>query len=159
MTPEHLVDSAKLYDYYVNGFTDGNFSHKARVHLSDITPSSSESAPSILSAPSLMDLLNADNIEPADADIAVMEELWFNNPDPYDLDETERTDIELRSPPVIRSSTRFEISTYVKLDDSKLTALITKVDTAGPGVGVVEIHSEPAKVVGKPGEWSVDSFF
>jgi len=158
MTLEHLVDSAKLYDYYNNGFTDGNFSHKARVHLSTITPSPSESAPSILSAPSLMDLLNTNNIKPANADIAVMEELWFNNPDPYDLDETERTDIDLRSPPVIHSSTHFDIADYVKLDDSKLASLITKVDTAGPGTGAIEMRSEPAKVVGKPGEWSVDSF-
>jgi len=79
-----------------------------------------------------MDLLNTNNIEPANADIAVMEELWFNNPDPYYLDETERTNIDLRSPPVVRSSTHFDIADYVKLDDSKLASLVT---------GVTSLHS------------------
>jgi hypothetical protein len=34
---------------------------------------------------------------------------------------------------VIRSSTRFDIANYVKLDDSKIMALISNVDKAGPG--------------------------
>src|ERR1700678_1263805 len=33
MMPEHLVDSAKIYDYYVNGFEDGKYTHRARVHV------------------------------------------------------------------------------------------------------------------------------
>ena len=62
-----------------------------------------------------------------------MEELWFNNPDPYDLAETDRPDLQETDRPdlqetVIRSSTRFEIANYMKLDDSKLTALISNID-------------------------------
>ena len=88
MTPEHLVDSAKLYDYYVNGFKDSSSTISAHVHLSKIT--SSSSTPAVHSAPSLMDLLNAENVEPQGT--AAREELWFNNPDPYDLNETDRVD-------------------------------------------------------------------
>jgi hypothetical protein len=158
MTPEHLVDSAKLYDYYVNGFKDGGSAHTARVHLSKVAASSTP-APATYSAPSLMDLLNANNVEPEQPqDTEAMEELWFNNPDPYDLAETDRVDAAYEKEMVIRSSTRFEIANYVKLDDSRLTALITNVDQAGPGASVVETTPIQAKPVGKPGEWSVASF-
>ena len=161
MTPEHLVDSAKLYEFYVNGFTDGTSTHTAHVHLSKVTPSSS-STPAIHSAPSLMDLLNTNNIEPQD-DTAAMEQLWFNNPDPYDLAETDSDRIhpDLKLQPeenIIRSSTRFDIAYYVKLNDSKLTDLISNVDMAGPGASVMESIAVQATPVGKPGEWSVASF-
>ena len=49
----------------------------------------------------------------------------------------------------------------MKLNDSKLKALVTEVDTAGPGALAVETPgtvSIQAKPVGKPGEWSVASF-
>jgi len=59
---------------------------------------------------------------------------------------------------ITRSSTRFEISNYVKLDDGRLTTLIANVDQAGPGASVPETTPMPAKSVGKPGEWSVASF-
>ena len=152
MTPEHLVDSAKLYDFYVNGFTDGTSTHTAHVHLSKIT--SSSSTPAIHSAPSLMDLLNTENIEPLAHDTAAMEQLWFDNPDPYDLAETDRIDHDLQEN-IIRSSTRFNIANYVKLDDDKLTALISNVDMAGPGASATETTSVQATPVGKPGDWSV----
>ena len=154
MTPEHLVNSAKLYDFYVNGFTDGTSTHTARVHLSKVAPSSS-SAPAIHSAPSLMDLLNSDNVEPQDT--AAMEELWFNNPDPYDLAEADRIHPDLQEI-TIRSFTRFDIANYVKLNDCKLTDLISNVDMAGPGASATETTSVQAKPVGKPGEWSVEKF-
>lgn len=83
MTPEHLVDSAKLYDYYVNGFKDSSSTHTAHVHLSKVTSPSLSSTPAVYSAPSLMDLVNTDNVELQDT--LAMEELWFNNQDPYDL--------------------------------------------------------------------------
>jgi len=66
-----------------------------------------------------MDLVNADNIEPKDVDIAVMEEQLFNNPDPYDLAETEHIDPALQEH-TTRSSTRFEVGNFIKLDDDKL---------------------------------------
>ena len=103
-----------------------------------------------------MDLLNAKNVDPQDS--AVMEEVWFNNPDPYNLAETECIDPALQET-VIRSLTQFDITTFVKLNDSKLKALITKVDTAGPGASAAGmIVSNQPKPVGKPGKWSVASF-
>ena len=126
ITPEHLVDSAKLYDFYVNGLSDGTYTHTARVHLSTVDNSGSSTA--VHSAPSLMDLVNADNIEPKDVDIAVMEEQLFNNADPYDLVETEHIDPALQEH-TTRSSTRFEVGNFIKLNDDKLVALITNVDS------------------------------
>ena len=90
MTPEHLVDSAKLNDYNVNGFKDGSSTNNACVHLLKVTSSSSSSIPAIYSAPSLMDLLNTDNVELQGT--AAREEIWFNNPDSYDLNEMDRVD-------------------------------------------------------------------
>jgi hypothetical protein len=43
-------------------------------------------------------------------------------------------------------------------DDSKLTALIAKVDSAGTSALMTETCSIQAKSIGKPGEWSVASF-
>ena len=71
--------------------------------------------------------------------------------------ETDRVDADLQET-VIRSSTRFDIARYVKLDDSKLTALILNVDKAGPGASLTEITPTQTKPTGKPGEWSVASF-
>ena len=159
MTPEHLVDSAKLYDYYVNGFDDGKYSHRARVHLPTIPTSVTTSAPIVYSAPTILDLLNTENVEPSDVDIAAIEDRLFNHPDPYDLDETERVDEALQVQTVVRSSTRLDISDYVKLDDPKLKALITKVDSAGPGTSVpAQGAVETLKKAGKPGEWNIESF-
>ena len=110
MTPEHLVDSAKLYDYYVNGFKDSSSTHTAHVHLSKVTSPSSSSTPAVYSAPSLMDLVNTDNVEPQDT--LAMEEFWFNNQDPYDLNETDRIDPVLQEN-VTRSSTQFDVANYV----------------------------------------------
>jgi len=160
MTPEHLVDSVKLYDFYVNGFEDGKYTHRARVHLPATLPYGIDLSPATHSAPTILDLLNAENIDPKDTDVAALEEHLFNNPDPYDLDETERVDEALQSLPfVTRSSIRFDVADFVKLHDPDLKALITKVDTTGPGASVpTQKASEPAKTVGKPGEWSIDNF-
>ena len=107
-----------------------------------------------------MDLINADNIEPREIDINVMEEQLFNAPDPYDLAEvdSDRIDEELKAT-IIRSSNRFNIAQYVKLNDVKLMDLIKHVDEVGPGAKSARgAPLETQTVVGKPGEWSVDSF-
>ena len=160
LTPEHLIDSAKLYDFYVNGFNEGKYTHTAHIHLTPVTQTASP-MPTVLSAPSLMDLLNADNIEPADVDIAGQEQQLFNHPDLYDLEETERVDEALR-PTIIRSSVNFNISQYIKFEDQKLSVLITNftnVDTDGLGASSTqEVASEQVKPIGNPGEWNVESF-
>ena len=105
-----------------------------------------------------MDLINADNVEPHNVDIAALEEQWFNKPDPYDLAETERVDDALQ-PPIIRFSRRFDTADYVKLNDPKLIALIKNVDEAGPGAATTtSVASKKAAVARKHGEWSIDSF-
>ena len=151
-----MVNSAKLYDYYVNGFKDSSSTHTACVHLSKVTPASSTLA--IYSAPSLVDLLNTDSIKPQEPqDIEAMEELWFNNPDPYDLAEIDCLDPDLQAT-VVWSSTWFEITNYVKLDDGKLTALISNVDKAGLGASFTKTTLIQAQPVGKSGNWNVASF-
>jgi hypothetical protein len=48
-----------------------------------------------------------------------------------------------------------DVADSVKLDDSKLKSLIS----SGPGMGVpAQGPAEPAKQVGKPGEWNVETF-
>jgi hypothetical protein len=98
------------------------------------------------------------NIELADIDIAGKEQQLLNHPDPFDLEETERVDEALQVT-VVRSSSSFDITQYIKFDDCKLIALITKVDTDGPGASLTQgAQCQQAKAIGKPGEWSVESF-
>ena len=105
ITPENLIDSAKLYDYYVNSFNHPSKSvHTMQVHLSKSGASSHmPSAPATHSTPTLMGLVNAGNVEPQEVDISVLEEQWFNHPDLYDLLETEHMDEELQAM-IIQSS-------------------------------------------------------
>ena len=66
-----------------------------------------------------MDLVNTDNVKPHEVDIPVLQEQWFNNPDSYDMSETDHVDNALQST-IIRSSQHFDIANYIKLDDPKL---------------------------------------
>ncbi|KAJ6489144.1 hypothetical protein DFH09DRAFT_1105493 [Mycena vulgaris] len=50
------------------------------------------SSSTVLSAPSLLDLLNDDNIAPQDVDRKALEKALFEQPDPHDLDETDRVE-------------------------------------------------------------------
>jgi hypothetical protein len=105
-----------------------------------------------------MGLINADNVEPREVDVAALEEQWFNNPDLYNLAETERVDEALQTT-IIRTSQRFDITDHVKLNNPNLIALIKNVDDVGPGAAVQAAAAPTeAAIVGKPGEWSVDSF-
>ncbi|KAF8239534.1 hypothetical protein L208DRAFT_1420684 [Tricholoma matsutake] len=158
ITPEHLVDLAKLYDFYVNGFEEGKSTHCTRVHLPKILKTSTTTS-TIHSAPSILGLLNSDNVDPKDVNIAAVEDQLFNHPDPYDLEETKRIDLALQEM-VVCSTTRFDVANYIKLDDPELKALITKVDSWGPGALIDEsvVANKCDKRMGKPGDWSVDSF-
>jgi hypothetical protein len=158
ITLEHLVDSAKLYDFYVNGFEEGKSTHRACVHLPKI-PKTSTTTSTIHSALSILDLLNSDHIDPKDVDIASVEEQLFNHLDPYDLEETECIDPALQER-VVHSTTHFDVADYIKLDDPELKALITKVNSQGPGALIVEsvVANKHDEHMGKPGDWSVDSF-
>ncbi|KAF7344297.1 Zinc finger bed domain-containing protein 1-like [Mycena venus] len=88
--PENLVDCSRLYDYYTNGIGEGNYSHEACVVLDEVISPSGTTQ--LRSAPSLMDLINEENISPSTVDKDALEELLFNHPDPYDLAESDRLD-------------------------------------------------------------------
>ncbi|KAJ7182160.1 ribonuclease H-like domain-containing protein [Mycena filopes] len=120
MLPENLVGCAQLYDFYKYGISEGAYSHEAHVNLDEVhNPAGTTQT---RSAPSLMDLINEENISPATVDQAALEELLFNHPDPYDLAETER--LAFGSPAVVRTHTVFAISEYVKLESPVLAELI-----------------------------------
>ena len=53
------------------------------------------SAPATDSFPALMNLVNADNVEPQEVDSLALEEQWFNHLDLYDLLETNHVDEQL----------------------------------------------------------------
>jgi hypothetical protein len=72
----------------------------------------------ILSTPSLLDLLNDDNVAPQEGDREALEQALFNQPDPYDLGETDRVEKAISSaldamPRVIRSTTHWAVKEYV----------------------------------------------
>ena len=156
--PEHLVDSAKLYDFYVNGFEEGKSTHCAHVHLPKILKTSTTTS-TIHSSPSILDLLNTNHVNPKDVNIAAVEDQLFNHPDPYDLEETEHIDLALQER-VVRSTTHFDVANYIKLYDPELKALITKVDSQDPGASIVEsvVANKRDECMGKPRDWSVDEF-
>ena len=159
------MDSAKLYDFYVNGFKEGESMHHACVHLPRI-PKTSVTTSTIHLAPSILNLLNSNHIDPKDVDIAAVEDQLFNHPDPYDLEETERVDLALQER-VVCSTTHFDISNYIKLDDPELKALITKVDSWGPGVSNVESDALKTAAAASPwifaprwtSQWAPDTFW
>ncbi|KAF5313790.1 hypothetical protein D9619_013706 [Psilocybe cf. subviscida] len=126
ITPEHLIDSAKLYDYYVNGLTEGNFEHTAHVHIPPTSKSGPSKQPDACSVPSASEPVNTSNLEPTDVDSSALEERLFCNPDPYDLAETDRVDAALQCNDLtVQSSVHFEIDNIIKLDEEKLVKLIT----------------------------------
>ncbi|KAF8230890.1 hypothetical protein L208DRAFT_1279603, partial [Tricholoma matsutake] len=102
---------------------------------------------------------NSDNVDPKDADIAAVKDQLFNYPDPYDLEKTEHVDPALQEM-VVHLTTHFDVADYIKLDDPELKALITKVDSWGPGASIGQsiMANKCDECMGKPGDWSVDSF-
>ncbi|KAJ7033988.1 hypothetical protein C8F04DRAFT_1183736 [Mycena alexandri] len=162
ITPEHLVGSAQLSQWYKFGLTEGNYTHKAtaNVKVSEVGSSST-----ILSAPSLLDLLNDENIAPQDVDREALEKALFDLPDPYDLDETLRVDRTISAdlpqaaqstpPMVYRSSVHWAVSDYVRLDSVALAELIlpkNKESTAPEVVGT----TEAATAAVQDEDWDVD---
>ncbi|KAJ6526862.1 hypothetical protein DFH09DRAFT_1095058 [Mycena vulgaris] len=121
--PENLIGCARLYDYYTNGISEGAYSHEAHVALSEVlAPTAGTTLTK--SAPSLMDLIHEVNVSPSEIDKEALEELLFQNPDPYDLVEAERVDLSDPRPAMARSSTVFAVADYVKLDSPELAELL-----------------------------------
>lgn len=126
LTPEHLIACAQLSQWYKFGLTEGNYTHTA---TANVKVSQVGGSTTVLSTPSLLDLLNDDNIAPGEVDREALEKALFDAPDPYDLDETDRFDTAISTSEapltrVYRSSTLWAIADYVRLDSLALAKLI-----------------------------------
>jgi hypothetical protein len=159
MTADDLVDCAKLYDYYTYGYTDKPpaFSRPhAFVHVPEASQTPTATS-AVRSAPTLLDLLHDTNMDMAapttTADHEALEELWFNPTDPYDLEEADRCALDV--PAVVRSTERFKIADYVKLESTSLATLIeAHGNVAGTGEAMVV---DDAADAGGPG-WNISDF-
>ena len=165
MTPENLINCARLYDHYTNGFSDGNFDSSAHIYLPKIKATSQSTAAGnthYFSAPTLMDLVNEHDISPVEVDTTCLEQEWFNHEDPYDLAESDRSDAA--NPDdinIVRCNTRWKIADFVKLDSSPLSSLIKYLagETDAPIIGAIQAHSyEVTGPVGTPGDWNIDDY-
>ncbi|KIK63360.1 hypothetical protein GYMLUDRAFT_57585 [Collybiopsis luxurians FD-317 M1] len=85
----------------------------------------------LLSALTLMDLLNNHELLPEDVDQDALQEALFNAPDPYDLHKTEHLDavcaadlVDEDGRFVLWSSDCWAVSAFVKLDSPALQELI-----------------------------------
>lgn len=150
--PENLIDSAKLYDYYVNDSNDWSKSaYTAWAHLNMSGSSShTSSAPATDSFLALMNLVNADNVEPQDVDLLALEEQWYNHLDPYDLSETKHVDEQLWQPSFKPQNTLMPLITWSQAHQEHW------YHQAWSCYGTW--WSQKAAIVGMPGEWSIDSF-
>ncbi|KAJ6583213.1 hypothetical protein B0H10DRAFT_1962298 [Mycena sp. CBHHK59/15] len=149
MTPEHLIATAQLSQWYKFGLTEGNYTHSATANVKISTVGSSST---VLSTPSLLDLLNDDDVAPQDVDREALEQALFNHPDPYDLAETDRVDNAISSsletvPRVIRSSTHWVCS-------SRKSHLGR--EEKGPAEGVVQSQAAEATVEPENQDWDVE---
>lgn len=156
--PENLVNCARLYDYYKNGISEGEYTHTAHVELDEVLAPSGQTARR--SAPSLMDLVHEENISPSAADQDALEDLLFNHPDPFDLAETERVDFS--DPPagatvVTRSQTVFAIGEYIKLDSAALAQLLQPSDEPHPTARGSAAVPDTIQA-GKHDDWSINDF-
>lgn len=157
LTPEHLIACAQLSQWYKFGLTEGDYKHcaTANVKVSQVGSSST-----VLSTPSLLDLLNDDDVAPQDVDQEALEKALFDQPDPYDLDETDRVDTTISSdanvvPRVQRSATHWAVADFVRLDSVPLAKLISagKKDDAGALAVAVAPQATPAV---ESEDWDVD---
>ncbi|KAJ7744960.1 hypothetical protein DFH07DRAFT_19691 [Mycena maculata] len=158
ITPEHLIACAQLVQWYMFGLTEGKYKHSAtgNVKVSDVGSSST-----VLSAPTLLDLLNDDDVSPEDVNREALEEALFDRPDPYDLDETDRFDATLSAdtsnsgPRVYRSSVRWAAAEYVKLDSPALKNLISPPKDQGADAQPVSVTHKPAAAAEEE-DWDVE---
>ncbi|KAJ6542136.1 hypothetical protein B0H10DRAFT_1970690 [Mycena sp. CBHHK59/15] len=160
MTPEHLIATAQLSQWYKFGLTECNYTHSA---TANVKVSAVGSSSTVLSTPSLLDLLNDNDVAPQDVDREALEQALFNQPDPYDLAETDRVDNTISSsletvPRVIRSSTHWAVEDYIRLDSVPLARVISagRKKDAGPAEGVVQSQAAEATVEPENQDWDVE---
>ncbi|KAJ7848134.1 hypothetical protein B0H14DRAFT_2583155 [Mycena olivaceomarginata] len=108
-----------------------------------LKPSMVGSSSTILSTPSLLDLLNDDDVAPQDFDREALEQALFNQPDPYDLAETDP---------------RGQFEDYIRLDSVLLEKIISagkKKDMVAPE-GVVPSQMAEATVEAGNEDWDIE---
>ncbi|CAK5274220.1 unnamed protein product [Mycena citricolor] len=149
MTAENLVHSAQLSQWYKHGLSEGNYQHTstANIRVSNVDLSTETTV--TLSAPTLMDLLNDQNVDPTVEDQEALEKMLFEQEDPFDLDECDRVDSTVNSEPahvaptqtpfITRMSTRWAVTDFVRLDSPALGKLI--IPSASPEVASVRPKS------------------
>ncbi|KAJ7748145.1 hypothetical protein B0H14DRAFT_3604380 [Mycena olivaceomarginata] len=160
MMPEHLIATAQLSQWYKFGLTEGNYTHSA---TANVKVSAVGSPSTILSTPSLLDLLNDDNVAPQEGDREALEQALFNQPDPYDLGETDRVEKTISSgldamPRVIRSATHWAVEEYVRLDSASLTKIISagKTKETVPVAAVVASKQAVATIESGDENWDIE---
>ncbi|KAG6838601.1 hypothetical protein C0991_010323 [Blastosporella zonata] len=155
----------ELYDFYTNGFEEGEYKHRAHVYVPEIqsTSATGTTTSQQFSAPSLSDLLNEDNISPLDVNVDRLEAEWFEAADPYDLNETDRADAANPDQvSIVRCSTRWKMAELVKLDSPSLTTLISRLG-GNNTVSIIGAKGEVPKSAsavqtGEPDDWNIDNF-
>ncbi|KAJ6576391.1 hypothetical protein B0H10DRAFT_1963463 [Mycena sp. CBHHK59/15] len=142
MTPEHLIATAQLSQWYKFGLTEGNYTHSA---TANVKVSAVGSSSTVLSTPSLLDLLNDNDVAPQDVDREALEQALFNQPDPYDLAETDRVDNTISS----------SLETVPRCSSRK-SHLGREEKDAGPAEGVVQSQAAEATVEPENQDWDVE---
>ncbi|KAJ7874180.1 hypothetical protein B0H14DRAFT_2569361 [Mycena olivaceomarginata] len=133
------------------------------VRTANVKVSAVGSSSTILSTPSLLDLLNDDNVAPQDVDREALEQALFNQPDPYDLAETDRMDNTISHK--CRRCTQcyplfhaWAVEDYIRLDSVSLEKIISagKKKDAAPTEGAVP--SQVAEATAEPGneDWDIE---
>ncbi|KAJ6596755.1 hypothetical protein B0H10DRAFT_2232196 [Mycena sp. CBHHK59/15] len=153
MTPEHLIGMAQLSQWYKFGLNEGDYKHRA---TANVKVSNVGSSSTVLSMPSLLDLLNDNNIAPQDVNREALEKVIFDRPDPYDLDETDHIDAAILGVPRVQwSLTHWAVAEYVRLNSPALVELISP-EKKDEGVPVVVETSQVTAAEAEKEEWDVD---
>ncbi|KXN92074.1 hypothetical protein AN958_09777 [Leucoagaricus sp. SymC.cos] len=164
MSPEKLIECTKLHDFYMHGFTDGNLDHKPHIYIPKVQPTGFPAeVPQVYSAPTLMDLINDENIHPSEVSKSHLESLWFEQLDPFNLNEPDCTDAESSGNlMIVRCSTHWKISDFIKLDSPLLAALIRCLsgdgDTDIIGAAVRATPVDKVATLGTPDDWDMDDY-
>jgi hypothetical protein len=167
MTLETLIDCAKLHDLYTNGFGDGPSDHSTHIYLPKIqsTTAQASSQSHLYSAPSLTDLLNEETISPLDVGHTQKESEWFDQPDPYDLDEGTCFDADnLDFQHITCCASRRNVANVIRLDSEKLGSLISYLaGDSDTDMLAVERESgdslfDLASNTGHPNEWDMGDY-
>ncbi|KAJ7776735.1 hypothetical protein B0H14DRAFT_2631611 [Mycena olivaceomarginata] len=159
------IATAQLLQWYKFGLTEGNYTAHSATANAKVSAVGSPST--ILSTPSLLDLLKDDNnvaqLAPQEGDRESLEQALFNQPDPYDLGEADWVEKAISSgldtmPRVIRSATHGAVEEYVRLDSASLTKIISagKTKQTVPVADVVALEQAVVTMESRDENWDIE---